>query len=405
MTTGRVRVVVATTEGPAEIRRITAEDPSLRSVICLAGTSQALPISNAYDAFVRAPTGMIERAVGHPAFRVDVDRPIGDGESWQLGLYLAHRLKAAGRLAEDGAPADGVLWATGRVDHDGRIGSVGRIDVKLRRSGESWRPEAAPVLAIVPVADREQIEEGAAPAGFELLPVDQVDMVIQHLGLGIPRPVRAGPPWRFVGGLAAAGVVAIVLVLSPADVGIEPPPAVEAPLPASTRVASPPTAAFEPMALRLALEEKHAQTSDAGCAGAGTLAAVEPGAETVAGVCALRWSVANTGAVSAHVWLYAVVEGAFREYASRTRSSGYAAGRLEPGAVASVTVAPPSWLRRAATVRAILVVAAGERPQIDQVFTDIDLASADDLDRKVAGLIDLGVHVVDRRHRLIPSLR
>src|SRR3546814_2502033 len=92
-------------EGPSTVLRVTPEDPSLRSVVCLGRTTTILPISRAYDAFVRAPSGIVERAVGHPAFRVDVSAPIDDGDSWQLGLYLAHRLKVAGRLAEDGAPA------------------------------------------------------------------------------------------------------------------------------------------------------------------------------------------------------------------------------------------------------------------------------------------------------------
>ena len=162
---------------------------------------------------------------------------------------------------------------------------------------------------------------------------------------------------------------------------------------------------FDPTALRLTLEERRLQIPGAQCVDAGTLIPVEPGAEAVAGGCALRWSVENAGAVPANIWLYAVIEGTFREYVSRTRSSELANGRLEPGAVASVTVAPPPWLRRTVTARAILVIAADERPQIDQVFDDIDLASSNDLDRKVAGLIDLDVRVVDRRHLLIPPAR
>ena len=92
MTGDRIRVVVATTEGPSTVLRVTAEDPAVRSVVCLGRSATALPISRAYDAFVRAPTGIVERAVGHRAFRLDVSAPIDDGDSWQLGLYLAHRL-------------------------------------------------------------------------------------------------------------------------------------------------------------------------------------------------------------------------------------------------------------------------------------------------------------------------
>lgn len=400
-----MRVIVATTEGPVVIRRITPEDPNLRSVVCLAGTSQTLPISKAYDAFVRAPTGVVERAVGHPVFRVDVDRRIDDGESWQLGVYLAHRLKAVGRLAENEEPADAILWATGRIDHDGRIGGVGRVEAKLRRSEELFASSDTPVLAALPVADQDRFDENTIPDGFELMPADHVDVVSDRFGLADPRSRPTERPWALIG-VVVAVVVAVAIALSWPITSIDLPPSVGSASPDTVAIPpAPASKAFDPSALTLSLEERRVSAPGLGCDGTTNVVAVEPGAKTAAGVCALRWSVVNTETRSLQIWLYAVIEGAFREYASRTRSSEYAAGVLEPGERASVTVAPPSWLRRPAMVRVVLVVAASERPQIDHVFSDIDLASADDLDRKVAGLLDLDVHVVDRRHRLIPPLR
>lgn len=210
-----VRVVVATTEGPSEVLRVTAEDPALRSVVCLGRTTTTLPISRAYDAFVRSPSGVVERAVGHPAFRVDVSAPIDDGDSWQLGLYLAHRLKAAGRLAEGDAGADLALWATGRVDSDLLVHPVDRVDEKLRRSAGLFAAPQTRILAVVPVAQAEAL--AALPDNVESLVVGAVGPVLRHLGLDPPmvwrpRRRRAGWPW---GAVAAAVIAAAAVTLVP----------------------------------------------------------------------------------------------------------------------------------------------------------------------------------------------
>ncbi len=55
-----IRLFILTTDGPVEVQRITAEDPSVKSVICLDGRAVSLPISPDYEAFVRTPTGVVE---------------------------------------------------------------------------------------------------------------------------------------------------------------------------------------------------------------------------------------------------------------------------------------------------------------------------------------------------------
>ncbi|MDP2815794.1 MAG: hypothetical protein Q8O19_03855, partial [Rectinemataceae bacterium] len=129
-----VRVFVATTEGPSEIQQIIKEDPEVRSVICLNGTSEALPVSRDYDSFVRKPTGVVERLLGHTSFRVDVSHSISNGQSWQLGLLAAHAVHAQERLAEHGDEADEVLWATGEVRHNLDVAKVDHIREKILKS-------------------------------------------------------------------------------------------------------------------------------------------------------------------------------------------------------------------------------------------------------------------------------
>ncbi len=207
---GLVRVVVATTEGPSTVLRITEENPAVRSVVCLGRTTTTLPISRAYDAFVRSPTGVVERAVGHPAFRIDVSAPIDDGDSWQLGLYLAHRLKAAGRLAEDDVPADRLLWVTGAVDGDLAVRPVERVADKRRRSADLFANAGAGLLVVVPAGQEGAF--GDPPDGAEILAVDRVAPVLQRLGLAdAARPFRRR---RTVLVAAAAAAVALVVAFA-----------------------------------------------------------------------------------------------------------------------------------------------------------------------------------------------
>ena len=102
-----VTVYIATTIKPVAIQRITEEDPEVNSVICLAGKAISLPISGAYNAFVRNPTGVIQRDFGHSAYRIDVSGKIEDGYSWQLGVFVAHALKRAARLVPPGSAPRG----------------------------------------------------------------------------------------------------------------------------------------------------------------------------------------------------------------------------------------------------------------------------------------------------------
>ena len=156
----RVRVLIATTEGPVSVQKITAEEPGVPSVACRDGTTEVLAISSDYTRFVERGTGLVARLTGHGAYRLDLDRPVDGGSSWQLPVLLAHLLDAERRLAGPDEPADLVVLATGEVDREQRVRQVGRISEKLAaasnliaRCGESgpplvvvlpsddWRPE------------------------------------------------------------------------------------------------------------------------------------------------------------------------------------------------------------------------------------------------------------------------
>jgi len=157
----RIRVLIATTEGPSEVQQITAEDPEIRSVICLDGTSEALPISADYESFVRKPTGVIERLYGHSSYQTDVSHAISGGRSWQLGALVAHDLFASGRLATKGMAADEVLWVTGEVRHNLDVVGVDHAREKLQESAGQLRAvlaDGARVTLLLPQANRADIE-------------------------------------------------------------------------------------------------------------------------------------------------------------------------------------------------------------------------------------------------------
>src|ERR1700753_3330815 len=111
---GKLRVLIATTNGPVEVLLLTEEDAAIgRCVACIGGTTETADIAAAYHAFVVRPTGIIESPFRHACYRIDVSGRIDAGSSWQLGVLAAHALHAAGRLAGERDAHDGVLWVTG----------------------------------------------------------------------------------------------------------------------------------------------------------------------------------------------------------------------------------------------------------------------------------------------------
>jgi hypothetical protein len=195
-----VRIYVATTEGPSEVQRIAEEDPDVRSVVCLNGTSEALPISAAYDAFVRKPTGIIEKLYGHAVFRADVSERISNGKSWQLGLFAAHALLAQGRLAGKKDPAERAFWITGEVSHDLKVGAVDHVAEKLRASDKLFSELIAagtPITIVLPRGNMADVgklsfaEHGLGEDVIRLEPADTADDVCRLLGIPSPVPAAA----------------------------------------------------------------------------------------------------------------------------------------------------------------------------------------------------------------------
>lgn len=183
-------VYILTTEGPVAIQRISEEDPSINSVICLDGLAQILPISSAYDAFVRRPVGVIERMTGHGSYRLDVASRIDEGRSWQLAAYVAH----AARLQAGGGDID--VYATGEVDSDLGVRPVERVDLKVDALARYLsEQEAQPRKAVV------LLPEGTEPVpdqvgGVPVIRVRNAADALAASGIAAPKPMpeASAPP-------------------------------------------------------------------------------------------------------------------------------------------------------------------------------------------------------------------
>ena len=173
----RIRVLIATTEGPVAVQKITAEEPGVPSVACRDGTTEMLAISSDYTRFVDRGTGLVARLTGHGAYRLDLDRPVDGGSSWQLPVLLAHLIEAERRLAGPDEPADLVVLATGEVDREQQIRPVGRIAEKLAAAGDlvARCGESDPPLVVLLPSDDwrpeigERLRAGAGGAAVRVL--------------------------------------------------------------------------------------------------------------------------------------------------------------------------------------------------------------------------------------------
>ena len=372
----RIRVLVATTEGPSEIQQITAEDPDVRSVVCLDGTSEALPISADYDSFVRKPTGVVERLYGHSSYRTDVSHPISGGRSWQLGLLVAHDLFASGRLATKGVPADEVLWITGEVRHNLDVVGVDHAREKLRESAGQLRAAAAAGVAVtllLPQANRADVEAEIDGLGLgEGVRVETLS--VWHGFRGRAGRARA---WRgaLAGGalaLAAAGYAAWAWMPANTAAGLDrlfgtppaPSPVATAataapragsladPLPSPPRPApSPPPLAKPSVQSSLAVELFAVELrppAGATCGGqrltGGGLTETVVGRDasgdfphrTARNLCDVEFRVRNTGTTARHVWIHVrpTLEG------TRPRTGE---ATIDPGKELSLRVGASPW--------------------------------------------------------------
>ena len=215
---------IATTRGPVEVVSLTEEDPEIRSVLCLADSFQELPISPLYDSFVRRPTGLIEQITGHPSYRIDLSGPITQGQSWQLGLTVAHLFAAEAQQAGF-SPPDALVWTTGRVTPKGMIQQVGEIALKWQMTcaelaGSSWREKPIIVMAhAANIAELQALEKSSSSGlSITFVPISSVSDIAAYFGLsvGTATAPSVAPSMSKIPMMVAAfiGALAIMAILT-----------------------------------------------------------------------------------------------------------------------------------------------------------------------------------------------
>jgi hypothetical protein len=234
----RYAVFVATTGGPAQVQRITRERAPL-SMVVLGRGSERLPVSDRYDDFVHPGSGPVERFFGpfpEGGFRLEVSGPIDSGDSWQLGVFVAHAIQASDgfELVRDEAAleteADAIVWLTGQVDYDGRVSGVGHMQEKLQGSRDAlatWLATGMPVSLVVAAGtDHDRLLACEPPTDAHIVAAADAMALCRDLGLdptpaatrsspGEPPapgpPAPAPPPARRVGGRFLVPILVILL--------------------------------------------------------------------------------------------------------------------------------------------------------------------------------------------------
>ena len=198
----RLAVFIATTDGPAQIQRISRERAPLSMIIRGSG-SERLPISDRYDDFARPGSGPVDRYFGpfpEGGFRLEVSEPINSGASWQLGVFLAHAVETGDGFElvrkdptlED--CADHIIWMTGQVDYDGQVSDVGHIQEKFyasRNALATWLESRIRVTLVVPAGDDHQrLLDSDLPAGADIIAAKDAVALCQEFGINFNTSTR-----------------------------------------------------------------------------------------------------------------------------------------------------------------------------------------------------------------------
>ncbi len=426
-------MLIATTEGPVTIQRITAEDADVPSVACLDGTTTVLGISNGYARFVNKGTGLIADLTGHAAYRLDLDGRVDGGQSWQLPVLLAHLLSAEGALAGPDEPATLTILATGEVDRDQRVRAVSGMAEKIAQAGPLLAEQAAGEGRLLVIVPQANAPVAALPDGVRLMAWERFEGLAalaehggEHLATAVPskavarqrskRPA-AGRVWLVVAALAAIAAAGYAAWRAAADDW----EALRkqgdyAALDAALKQAWPPASALyaallkaqAPAARALSVDVTELRTADAGsCAGRRfrdvglvetRLAEHRPGfyrSEDRQGLCAIRYRVTNRGDSVVYAYLAVVPALAEANGATRLPATTQAAALLPEGTL-DVQVALPL---RAVGASLVAIAAPNPSPQLRRAVGSISATEPSEL--AIARLPGLGVTLATATHAVL----
>ena len=218
------KVFIPTTRAAVRVLSITREASEIRSVICIAGSFEALPISGNYDQFVRRPTGVIEKLLGEGSYRTDLDGPVTQGDSWQFGIMLAHMLEKSGNLvgSRSASHGNGVIWASGEVSPALDIRPIDHIRQKFSESRaqmQALHDNGETVTVLLHPSNREEIAD-LIPEGWIVIATDRVLDAAAAIGVEIAAPsgaprrkITSATPIRRRVGVAIAPILLVLCLI------------------------------------------------------------------------------------------------------------------------------------------------------------------------------------------------
>lgn len=154
----KLHIFVATTQGLVAVQKIYEQDPEIGSVVSINGTATISPITQAYKSFVNKGAGIIAADFGGSSYRVNISGQIDQGNSWQLGFYLAHAVNVQGLLGNgDVTNDDMVIVATGEINTSERnVLAVEEVPLKLKKANQiacHW-PQSVKKLFFIPAENK-----------------------------------------------------------------------------------------------------------------------------------------------------------------------------------------------------------------------------------------------------------
>ena len=229
----RTGIAIATTEGPALIQYLGEEDADRSSLSFNDTISNRL--SGNYNSLLQLlirPNLLKNQK--ETSYNLDISKDIGAGDSWKLGVFMAHALLAhpAGQLyplarnSEDAAdpyglnrsdPPDQIIWATGnvqRTDKGPMATKIGGIPDKIKESLEflkACQDRNIPVTFVYPAQNESDLsgEEKAQlnDLNVKLYAVRNVMTALEAFGLFFYTAWWKRP---FYQGLGATGIVLLI---------------------------------------------------------------------------------------------------------------------------------------------------------------------------------------------------
>lgn len=191
----RIIIDIATTGGPATVRAMDYDEEAMRSSMVLFDRNyKTAGVDEHFDGFDKRIRRHLSRegiAIPEGGLILEIGEMIDAGESWQLGLTLAHLVAASDRLVMREEDATRLIWATGAVGTSSwSAQAVEAVPLKLQLSAPRFEALLAQGLSIDVLVPEEQLEEARpeVPDGVRLRGIGPLaPLIAEH------RPAKAAP--------------------------------------------------------------------------------------------------------------------------------------------------------------------------------------------------------------------